>query len=460
MQYVNGKIPQSFYRFASCVRVLNLCHALSVSSKSPGIAPHSLLLLETEIKGTSIFPSLCKISMQTLDNPTDQFTILPLIFRETVTTLELSGPGLAHSLFSTFCIPLAFRRMQPRHITLNGNMPIDPWLLNVVLKLVQLETLSLRFPNVARTVQKGVFIEAAQKLNHLTSLTIDLHFSDCGHDPPNAETIESNQLLPNLQTFHTTSRRDGGKLCNCIYSPLMRKMTVLTLVDNSRTIEGDDYFEPMMATLLLMPHLSDLEVSGSTPIMKMASILPFCSRLSLHTFRVTVPQVAHRHHTPLAPIIDACFSNSHHGKGRRLLRYLSLPASMVDSGNFTYYYKVNLECLSYVAKEAIGLERLDTGIDTSIPGGSLSRLLSRWKRGSPSKCTLRLLFIHDVRKPDNFNAQEYDNLAQLLDLMFPQLESIAPYKSPDAADAMYWKSHWWFIEKLRKMYKELRSRHG
>ncbi|KAF6740868.1 hypothetical protein DFP72DRAFT_951690 [Ephemerocybe angulata] len=73
----------------------------------------------------------------------------------------------------------------------------------------------------------------------------------------------------------------------------------------------------------------------------------------------------------------------------------------------------------------------------------------------PSSSKLRYLSIRDTKSPREFNAQEYNDIAQLLDLMFPCLISVTPYSEADMT-APYWKDHWWFIEHIRKMYKELR----
>ncbi|KAJ2933628.1 hypothetical protein H1R20_g3418, partial [Candolleomyces eurysporus] len=75
-------------------------------------------------------------------------------------------------------------------------------------------------------------------------------------------------------------------------------------------------------------------------------------------------------------------------------------------------------------------------------------LLAKWKTCPPSQSTLRILAIRDHRNPLSFTNREYNDIAQLLDLMFPSLVSIKPYCEADE-DKPYWKDHWWFIEHLR-----------
>lgn len=227
-------------------------------------------------------------------------------------------------------------------------------------------------------------------------------------------------------------------------------------------ISSTDYFKTLAETLGKIPSLKRIdltETAGQVCAVSCLDALTPLLRLPLVEFRVNLTNV-NWGTDAITPLVNSAFAFRVAGS---TLRSLSLP------GKSTSSYSASLWCLSYTAEKAPSLEELSLGLQSNPNSGSsgwgrprfttIQGLLAHWKVAPPSKSQLRYLAISEQKNLSHFNAQQYNDIAQLLDLMFPRLVSVGPYSEVDRT-APYWKDHWWFIEHLRKMYKELRLLRG
>jgi hypothetical protein len=204
-----------------------------------------------------------------------------------------------------------------------------------------------------------------------------------------------------------------------------------------------------------MRSLKKLEVFGgeSTRVAHWNAVLPLLQQLPLEEFKLDVFQ-SPSWTASLETLVDGAvtFRNqtSKNTAVIQPLRALILPSSLKNSF-------ITLDCLSTLAEEAIGLEYLAISLKPegrSSERKAIADLLFAWRTSKRSSCPLKHQAVSQFGQNVVFSAQEYDDLAQLLDLMFPQLASIRPYDGEKAE--LYWNQHWWFIERLRKMYKTCR----
>ena len=224
------------------------------------------------------------------------------------------------------------------------------------------------------------------------------------------------------------------------------------------SVSSSEYFKTLAETLKTIPSLKRIdltEMAGQACTVSYVSALNPLLRLPLVEVRVNLTNIDWDSNAA-QPLIDAV---AMYRRGGPIFRVLGLPCKSIGS------YSASLECLSYTAEKAPGLEELSLGLQSNPNSGkatwtqprfaTIQSLLAHWKVALPSKSRLQYLAINEQKQLSNFNAEQYNDIAQLLDLMFPRLVSVSPYTEADRT-APYWKDHWWFIEHLRKMYKELR----
>ncbi|RXW25132.1 hypothetical protein EST38_g652 [Candolleomyces aberdarensis] len=394
--------------------------------------------------------------MQTAPDPTNEFVPISLIFTSSVQDVTFQGQGLSNGLSVDYCFPLVGERLASlRRLALSSDQEdIETSTFDTILQLTNLESLDIQLPK-AENVRPEFLAKAGRALKKLSSLTIDLHFSS--HEVP-ADTFtpkgspsdSATTLFPSLVSVHAVSR-SGGKLCGCIPPLLREKMKSLTLVVGDTS--SSDYFEEALGTLEAIQCLEKVEIKpqGRTVSVWIEPIIPFLKRLNLSDFELTADRVRYPNGAALAPLIKEVFTGDNNTLHQTSpLRSLVLPKDTTDADCPT------LSCLSCVAQLADGLQNLATGCDSGrFLDSPLNALLAAWKNRRPSQSTLQFLAIRDHKTPPPFTLQDYNDIAQLLDLMFPRLVSIKPYCEADENEP-YWKDHWWFIEHLRRMYKRLR----
>ncbi|KAJ2933693.1 hypothetical protein H1R20_g3417, partial [Candolleomyces eurysporus] len=235
-------------------------------------------------------------------------------------------------------------------------------------------------------------------------------------------------------------------------------MKSLTLIVQVNTV-SDVYFKEALDTLETIQCLEKVEIlnkEGSKVHLGADTVIPFLQRLNLSDFKLGVDRLKYEQQRVSQvpqPLIEAAVKRG--GKTlhpARPLRLLALPEATEGS------HCPTLDCLSHIAQSPNGIQMLVIGLQSikaSYWGSTAGGLLAVWKSRRPSESTLQFLAIKELRSPLSFTTQEYNNIAQLLDLMFPRLVSIKPYCGSHENEP-YWKDHWWFIEHLRRMYQELR----
>jgi hypothetical protein len=222
-------------------------------------------------------------------------------------------------------------------------------------------------------------------------------------------------------------------------------------------ISHERYFKKLVDTLEAIQCVEKVEIldqEGSSDLLWTNTIEPFLERLNLTSFKLGVKRVGYEQNEALGHLLKP-------GSKALSLRSMILPDATED------FYCPTLNSLSHIAVYANGLQTLVLGLNTIYSTDTLGQwdapyitrpvchLLSVWKKLPQSQSTLQFLRIKELKNPPSFTIQEYNDIAQLLDIMFPRLVSIRPYSDVDENEP-YWKDHWWFIEHLRLMYKELR----
>jgi hypothetical protein len=229
----------------------------------------------------------------------------------------------------------------------------------------------------------------------------------------------------------------------------------------SLNISSAAYFKEVLDSLETIQCLEKVEIldqEGARIYLGIDCIKPFLERLKLTSIKIGVHRIKYEQMLQaLGPLFMQRFGHITHP-----LRSMVLPEFIEGS------YCPKLNCLSYIAQYANGLQKLSVGLQAVHATGELFRfpgtyavlgpvdgLLADWKKRPQSQSTLQILRIKELKNPLSFTTQDYNDIAQLLDLMFPRLIAIRPYSDADENEP-YWKDHWWFIEHLRLMYKESR----
>ncbi|RXW25136.1 hypothetical protein EST38_g650 [Candolleomyces aberdarensis] len=466
--YPRGTIPSgcNFHTYAKRVRALNLRPDPTKSRSTPSISPYTYVFIASELEGRPLFPGLQEIAMQTAADPTDEFACIPLIFTSSVQEVAFQGQGLSNRLFGSHCLPLLGQRLSSlRRLALSSDrQDVEPSTFDAIVQLTLLESLDIRLPQ-SKHFKPEFLVKAGKTLKKLSSLTIDLHSSShevpFGAFPPRVgPSGPDSTLFPNLMSVHAVSR-SGGKLCGCIPPFLLENIKSLTLIVQV-SILSEFYFKEALDTLETIQCLQKVEIlnqEGSKVYLVADTIIPFLGRLNLSDFKLGVDRIKYQKQLAFQPLIKAAFKPG----GKPLHPALPGPRSLVLPEAIEGSHCPTLACLSHIAQSANGMQMLVVGLKSinlreSFWGSmaeTVGNLLAEWKNRRPSESTLQFLAIKELRSPLSFTTQEYNDIAQLLDLMFPHLISIKPYCEAHENEP-YWKDHWWFIEHLRRMYQELR----
>ncbi|KAJ2921273.1 hypothetical protein H1R20_g15819, partial [Candolleomyces eurysporus] len=428
------------------------------TQKPVSISPHAYVLIAKLLEGQALFPGLRKVVLQTECDPATELAILPLIFPPSVETAEIHGEGFSKPMFANYCLPFLMTQFKCtlKHLSLkNDKQDVDPAVVDAIVQLTCLESLDLQLPQSNR-IKPEYLMEIGKAFQKLTSLKLDVHFPShrvSETSPHQNHDLDTSGLFPALKSLHVVSRSES-QICACIPAYLVEKITSLVLM-LTEPIQTTDFFASTMISLSKMRSLKKLEVFGgsTTRVAHWNAMLPLLQQLPLEEFKLDVFQST-SWTASLESLVDGAVTfrgqTSKNTTAIQPLQALTLPSSLKNSF-------ITLDCLSTLAEEAIGLEYL--AISLKPEGRSSGRkaiadLLFAWKTLKRSSCPLKRLAVSQFGSDVVFSAQEYDDLAQLLDLMFPQLTSIRPYDGEKTQP--YWNKHWWFIERLRKMYKRCR----
>lgn len=415
------------------------------------------------------FPNLRRIVVHPPSNPSNDIHFaarLPFALSSSVKTAVFVGGGLHRGLFSDFCLPLVRQQLGfLRHLSLQSQetQTVPPNLLDSVFQINTLESLGLHFPNADVSLERIISRRRGVVLHRLQSLSLDVHTSL----PPERTSLNDlllhPDLFPNLTDLSVVSCI-GSRVCLCVPPTLFTRMTSLTL--NLRTdISFDTFFQELLEVAVKVPSLKrlTLEEKGSNIRVRVAAAILRLLELPIEELHVNLSSInwpyspLTRQFCPSSPCVRDLLS------GSSTIRLMTLPP-IPEEDSFTLQYLSDLAHSSALESLAIGLVSRTEHKLRLFGGGTLtqgdfstiSALLQHWKTDEPpSRSRLRHLAISEHKPLSEFNTQQYNDLAQLLDLMFPHLESITPYRDADK-DSPYWKHAWWFIEHLRKMYKRIR----
>ncbi|KAJ3511288.1 hypothetical protein NMY22_g15693 [Coprinellus aureogranulatus] len=416
-----------FRRYASKVRVLDLQPVGPGTPSVPAVSPHLYSLVAKELSGDALFPNLKKLAVHTSSNPSNDFMALSTILSATIPTVAFFGDGIASPLFTDHCFPLAARQLRGslKHLVLrNRNKSTAPSVLDSILQIINLESLDLQLSE-SNSISPSLLFKMGQSLKKLTSLTLDMHFPS--HRFASAQE-SSEGLFPKLKVFYTTSR-SRNQLCECI-PPFLRTKTTRLALAVSEHISSTDYFKGLAETLTNITSLKVIDIidaDGCTCNLANPSALNPLLKLPLVELRVKLVNATWSSSDTLVSLSNTAFPLLQLTT-RPTLRSLTLPPK--GSG-----YIPTLACLSHIAEKGILLEELLLGMQSVSNNGTwaqkafptIQSLLMRWRISSTPKSQLRHLAICEQKSLTQFSAEQYNDIAQLLDLMFPRLVSVTPY---------------------------------
>ncbi|KAJ3547751.1 hypothetical protein NMY22_g1536 [Coprinellus aureogranulatus] len=462
--YFSGTLAEegTFCTYAGKLRCLQVGYP-NAAAQALSIAPSLSHLITQQLGGELLFPSLRLVmvhpSMQETSD-TNFASQLPWILSSSIETAIFCGSGISRPLFADFCFPLVQKHLS-RLVCLSlravegAAPPLS--VLEAVMDMDNLESLELQLPAIAMPLQQIIDDKKEPVLRNLRSLSLDLHCNSAFVQPPINDFFPKT-LFPLLTDFKFVSC-SGTSVCPCMPPLLRSKITCLTLSLSSH-VASELAFKEVASSLANVSSLTKLQLvekaGRKISIQEARSLAPLLS-LSLQELHINLTSIAWPLGTASSFMMSALM-----GRPQRPLldiRSLTLPAYL-DGHPFI------LSNLSEIAKGLPMLEHLTLGLEsrTQIESGwfkwglfpEISGLLHHWKTcRSPSPSRLRHLSIYEQKPLNEFDNHQYNDLAQLLDLIFPHLVSITPYHEEDR-EAPYWKEHWWFIEHLRKMYKRLR----
>ncbi|KAF6748414.1 hypothetical protein DFP72DRAFT_1146034 [Ephemerocybe angulata] len=480
--YFYGALPEdcAFRRYGRRVRVLNLQDrrpGTAVPDNGDPVAPpptissETYVLIARELKGGSMLPALRRVYLDSPgEAPSADFAALPALLSSSVEALILSGTGLGNAVFSSYYFPMASHHLQSlKYLSLHtASASLKPATFDTILELRSLETLDLRLPQSVDLPPQKLF-DLTRNLTCLKSLTLDVHFAAhrVSHAFYRYSASEIGFAPPRLEKLHLFSRAHNT-ICGCLPAFLLEQLTHLTLIISDPSFRTEGHFQSLVTTLSQIPTFKALIIESvprpppnhfAPPRRALAigwnAVRLLLAELSLTELEVDIP-INYGESGGLLPILQDAFTPRPDGPPRKLKK-LGLPP-IVGSGR---YYDNTAPALSLmdlceVANHAHGLEHLAFVLRVGSVD-DIARMLSEAKNaGNKSQSVLRTLRIWDVKNAI-LPAKGCRMLAELLDLLFPTLESIQPYAASHASSpGAYWSAYWEDIEELRQTYRTLR----
>ncbi|KAF6754258.1 hypothetical protein DFP72DRAFT_899780 [Ephemerocybe angulata] len=456
----HGHIPDdcALRKYARHIRVIDLrATLLAPQGTAPTVSPHVYVLMAKELEGKPLFPALRKVYVQAQADLTNELAALPLIFAPSVESLTFSGPSIEQAFFESYCFPLAVKEMGSlKHLALkHETLDVPASVINAIGELQTLETLDIQLPGSSQ-IPPDSLIRIGRKLKMLTDLTLDVHFPGHRVVEQAFSVAQGHDIFPVLKTARVFSRDTHGP-CSCIPPSILSRATTLAIVIPA-PVRDANHFASYVKAMKASPSIKNLDLlsggnRGPVIIDDLDAILPFLGPdLALQSLKFGNMYLSRRPDMT-DPFLQLCKQRSALSKIPSSLRSLTLPAFSTP-GPTRFFQRSSIEIFPVLAI-CLNLESLSLSV-TSTPEQASKSLNSQRNLKQPKRLSkLRYLAIRDCRESATFTAQEYDDIAQLLDLCFPILETMKPYVDSDIEEA-YWKEHWWFIERLRKMYQKIR----
>lgn len=426
----------------------------------PSISPHLLLYLTKELAGQPLLPTLriLDLSNHSLDTAMDYFSILPFLCSSSVQSVALYGASFSNPMFASCCLPSMSHRLGSlkSFVLKCASKDVGASVCDVILQLSTLETLTLEIPETLG-ISPNTLLKMIKSLRNLTSLELDVHFPNHEVTDASFRRSVSDLGLPLKLQHVALTNRSPNRICPCIPRFLLERIVKFDMRLPRRTIvSSPEPFVAIAQALSEFPTLRGFRISSRHTVIKnTTTLLPILERLSLRDFRVEVP--FHSQEPPLSPFIREAFKLPPQSR-RHTLRWLYLVHA--PTGTPPADEGITLGCLEQVARHGIGLENLSvilrpTFSDITPNGMKLDDWLASLKRGPISMSTLHILKIYDAKDPAVATTfEEANNLAQIIDFLFPRLACIKPFRDEGGA---YWTQRWAFIENLRRMAQAARG---
>lgn len=440
-------------------------------STVPNIPQYTYTLIAEQLQGQSLFPGLRRLNITaaTLETASG-FSALPLIFGPSVDDVTITGAGLASPSFAEVCLPLLGQRStRLQHISIQGtSIGINHRIMDTLLKFTELKTLDLRMPSASRSILPNDILQILRVLTKLIFLSLDIHFPHHRVSDPSF-TRSASELgfhLPTLPNTFLVSRSQSG-VCGC-YPKVLVEVAALVCLCDGAAIRTRDHYASAADALSNAPALWRLDIiERQTPMEEPLALIPLLSRLrGLREVRikagrindvdfVLLPAIAHEvlKTTPESPPCAITSLSIHTSRSRP------------TAANAPPDFGASLHCLQQIARHAQHLESLSIDLapyfSQTAPGGVDAKNWLPVLRCEPYANKLLTLSVDGSKDRHASQSrvvdfEEADTLAQIVDILFPSLFAIQPFRPADM-DLPYWKNYWVHIERQRRMYQRQRT---
>lgn len=401
-----------------------------------------------ELAGRPLLPGLREVIVEDLDEMASNF--LQLLLTPSLVSLRIQGKALSREHCYQSLFPCLLSDSPGlKHITLahsDPNFRFDTTVMPQILGLRHLQSLEYSFPGTP--VSPTFISDIAARLPLLRHLKLDVNFSH----PNNAcETTDgAMDQFPSIESLHLVvcqlSRTCHGsdsslRFCASWSPPFLALLTSLTI----QLEDTWSSFSELIRSLSQAPKLSRLELTqGHRAEITVHAVLQLIKIPALEELIIDLDATCEEDSSQrvAVQVVEAVLSDR---SRKAVLKTLVLPA--------TVSYPLSLKELKWVSQKAIGLERLAVAVNSALDP---VRSPVEAETDIISSSTLRILEIYDTRSSKTFPLMELSTIAQYLDRIAPNLQSLAHHHSRRASSSAR-EERWAFIEHLRQKEKLLRA---
>ncbi|KAJ3550695.1 hypothetical protein NMY22_g295 [Coprinellus aureogranulatus] len=461
--YFHGTIQSDsrFCHYANYIRLLDICVQEGPEELGPSFTPQVFAVICKQLQGEeSMLKSLNKLYICVPSDPEisnyKELSALPAILSPSIDAITLTGNGLADPLFMKHYLPLIVQGAKflkyLRVADTQSGGPFGKSVIDALLKLPNLRTLELDMETTIDAHPKNL-LDVTRALPELTNLKLKVHFSEhCTDGGPWVSDRDCIAQLPHLKnlksiSLHTKLTERQG-ICGCLPIYLLREAEHLTVsrwtAENDVLSEVECYEALAQSLSRYAPGLKTLRIeamSGYEAYMDSQSIDLLIRTIPLSELDI-YDMIALYGDQGLEPIFNTAFATSANASNLKTLR---LPAASSSR-------HLSVTDLVKVARYAVNLEHLSLCFMPGTQEGVIRNALDVEKeRREPSRSALRTLGIAEDYRLIRFRAVdaiECNDLAELLDLLFPALETILRY---DIERAM--PIDWLSIDHVRRLHQ-------
>lgn len=426
--------------------------------------------LARELAGQPLLPNLKKVI---LEDAVIGHCDLSMLYSPSVETVILAKGGSRISATSLYGqhIPVALLQFpRAKHLTVQCNNQAGGRaypLLHKISRMTTLQSLDLRLPGSGIDVKP--LIDVLRSLDGLTSITLDIHFEfhRASRRDFRQSAADLGLALEKLKSVHLFSRAEGS-LCPCIPEALLERATHMTIVANGIVnVDGPSGLlsRTMIRRLASIPTLKRFDLEGGS-IAGTGVFLPIVQSFALEELRINVDQ--NQQPDPFALVKAA------RDRQPPTLKSLSVccrrDAITPGWGVEQPAVGAKFTCLQHIAEDVkpgvvhLALELLPSSMQAAweglTEGHTPAEFVSGWLRDLRKynfvpTSVLRTLAIRVPGWKTPVSLQTVQDLAHILDIIFPSLEEIRPFVDEEYRES-YWTGEWSHIEELRKFYRKRR----